>query len=106
MQIRTANLSTVEHANHQTTMATLSRRMNYSPVLNGGGSRGGVSYSYLGGSSAKTALPRVGHPQGITISGIYLLTSITGGSCFGVNVYVYAIVDFLSVHAISLSAAS
>ena len=90
MQIRTANLSTVEHANHQTTMATLSRRMNY--IYPGpqrrGVEGGGVSYSYLGGSSAKTALPRVGHPQGITISGIYLLTSITGGSCFGVNVYV------------------
>ena len=86
MQIRTANLSTVEHANHQTTMTTLSRRMNY--IYPGPQRRGVGSYSYLGGSSAKTALPRVGHPQGITISGIYLLTSITGGSCFGVNVYV------------------
>ena len=47
--------STVEHANHQTTMTTPSRRISDIPGPQGGG------LLLIGGSSAKTAPPRVGH---------------------------------------------
>ena len=55
--------STVEHTNHQTTMTAPSRRIDYTS----GPQKGGWSSPYWGeggGSSAKTAPPHVGHPQG------------------------------------------
>ena len=47
--------STVEHANHQTTMTALSQRITYTP----GAQRGGGIFSLFWGSSAKTAPPRI-----------------------------------------------
>ena len=50
--------STVEHAKHQTTMTAPSQRINIPRFLNGG------MFFLMGGSSAITTQPRVGHPGG------------------------------------------